>query len=70
MGENENAVIDIEEVVKQLFDKGLEVEEIKQSLKEMLDEGKISEEDYAKGVALIDKTDKDMASNQFGVNIL
>lgn len=66
----ESTLIDIEKFVKEMFDKGAEVEEINGALKKMLDDKKISEEDYKKGVELVANLDKELASKQFGVNIL
>ena len=61
--------VKIEEIVKNLKEEGLENDEILKALEQMLDEGKITEEDYEKAKDLLEGEERETASNLFGVDI-
>lgn len=66
----EPAQTDVESLVKELLEKGLQTEEITAELQKMYEEQKLSEEELKKGVALAEQMDKELASKQFGINIM
>ena len=51
--------VDIEAIVKDLFDKGADKDEIIVALNKMKEEGKISDEEVKRGVDLIEKIEGD-----------
>jgi len=62
--------VNVEELVKNMKEQGLGYDEILKALDEMLQSGKITEEDFEKGKMELEKADKDEASKLFGVNII
>lgn len=61
--------VNIEELVAELKNEGLENDEILKALEEMLNEGKITEEDYEKAKDLLEGEERETASDLFGVDI-
>ena len=68
--EETEEVVDIERIVADLQAQGLENEAILEALTQMLQEGKITDEDLARAKELLDGAEKDQASELFGVDIL
>lgn len=60
----------IEEIVKGLKEQGLQEEEIKKSLQEMLDKGEITQEDFDKAMAMFGQStedeEKELAKKLYG----
>ena len=61
--------VNIEELVAELKKEGLENDEILKALEQMLNEGKITEEDYEKAKDLLEGEERETASDLFGVDI-
>lgn len=62
--------VDIETIVKDLFDKGAGKDEIIVALNKMKEEGKISDEEVKKGVDLIEKIERAEAEKLFGLKFV
>lgn len=62
--------VNIEELVKHLKEQGLGYDEILEALEKMLEEGRITEEDFEKAKVELEDTDKEEASKLFGVDII
>lgn len=61
----------IEEIVAKLQDEGLEKEAIIESLKEMLEKGEISQEDFDKALGMLDShEEEELAKKLYGDDIL
>lgn len=61
--------VNIEELVAEFKKQGLANDEILRALDEMLKEGKITEEDFAKAKDMLEGEERDTASDLFGVDI-
>lgn len=61
--------VNIEELVAEFKKQGLANDEILRALEEMLKEGKITEEDFAKAKDMLEGEERDTASDLFGVDI-
>lgn len=68
--QEEQEVVDIEKIIADLQAQGLENEAILEALTQMLQEGKITDEDLARAKELLDGAEKDQASELFGIDIL
>lgn len=62
--------VDIEAIVKDLFDKGADKDEIIVALNKMKEEGKISDEEVKRGVDLIEKIERAEAEKLFGLKFV
>lgn len=60
----------VDELVDGLKQEGLSVEQILESLKQMVAEGKITEEDFAQATQKLEAEEKNEASKMFGINLL
>lgn len=60
----------VDELVDGLKQQGLSVEQILESLKQMVAEGKITEEDFAQATQKLEAEEKNEASKMFGINLL
>lgn len=60
----------VDELVDDLKKQGLSVEQILESLKQMVAEGKITEEDFAQATQKLEAEEKNEASKMFGINLL
>lgn len=66
----EEQVSQIDSIVDDLKKQGLEFEQIVEALKQMLAEGKITEEDFAQATEKLEAEEKNEASKMFGINLL
>ena len=66
----EEQVSQIDSIVDDLKKQGLEFEQIVEALKQMLAEGKITEEDFAQATQKLEAEEKNEASKMFGINLL
>ena len=62
--------VNVEELVKGLHEQGLDVDEIKEELEKMKEEGKLTDEDMAKAEKYLEEVDKEEASKLFGVELI
>ena len=60
----------VDELVDDLKKQGLSVEQILESLKQMVAEGKITEEDFSQATQKLEAEEKNEASKMFGINLL
>ena len=66
----EEQVSQIDSIVDELKKQGLEIEQIVEALKQMVAEGKITEEDFAQATQKLEAEEKNEASKMFGINLL
>lgn len=66
----EEQVSQIDSIVDDLKKQGLEFEQIVEALKQMVAEGKITEEDFAQATQKLEAEEKNEASKMFGINLL
>lgn len=66
----ETPELDVAKLVEELKAKGLGAEEIKKAFEDLKQEGKLSDEEYAKALQLIEEDDKAEASKLFGVDLM
>lgn len=61
---------DVAKIIEDLKAQGLELEAIKEALTQMAQEGKITEEELAQAMQMLEEEDKKEASALFGVDIM
>ena len=66
----EEQISQIDSIVDDLKKQGLEFEQIVEALKQMVAEGKITEEDFAQATQKLEAEEKNEASKMFGINLL
>jgi uncharacterized protein (DUF433 family) len=64
---NEEREIKVEEVIKDLRAKGLEDEEILKALEQMVQEQKLTEDEFLKAKEILDDEEKKQAEKLFGM---
>lgn len=62
--------VNVEKIVKDLKEQGLDVEEIRQELEKMKAEGKLTDEDMAKAEEYLEEVDKEKAEDLFGMKLI
>lgn len=64
---NEEREIKVEEIIKDLRAKGLEDEEILKALEQMVQEQKLTEDEFLKAKEILDDEEKKQAEKLFGM---
>lgn len=62
--------VNVEKIVKDLHEQGLDVDEIKAELEKMKADGKLTDEDMVKAEEYLKEVDKDEASKLFGMDLI
>ena len=62
--------VNVEKIVKDLKEQGLDVEEIRQELEKMKADGKLTDEDIAKAEEYLEEVDKEKAEDLFGMKLI
>lgn len=62
--------VNVEKIVKDLKEQGLDVEEIRQELEKMKADGKLTDEDMAKAEEYLEEVDKEKAEDLFGMKLI
>lgn len=62
--------VNVEKIVKDLKEQGLDVDEIRQELEKMKADGKLTDEDMAKAEEYLEEVDKEKAEDLFGMKLI
>ena len=62
--------VNVEKIVKDLKEQGLDVDEIRQELEKMKAEGKLTDEDMKKAEEYLEEVDKEKAEDLFGMKLI